>query len=324
VASRTAELEAARAAADTANRAKSAFLANMSHEIRTPLNAVIGLTYLLRQDRPTAVQQRRLDKIDTAAQHLLAVISDILDLSKIEAGHLQLEQARLRAAGADRRRAPPGGRCAQAKGLALRVEAPACPVAARRRHAPAPGAAELRRQRGQVHPQGSVCLSVRLLDDRATRCAALRGAGHRHRRDARAAAAAVRDLLAGRRVDQPPHGGTGLGLAITRRLAQLMGGEVGVHSEARAGQLLLVHRLALARGQARQPLPQAAQDADVEALLRSAHGGARVLLVEDNPINREVAEALLLAEVGLQSSTRSTTACDAVSRPWMRSTTTWC
>ncbi|MEQ8494787.1 MAG: PAS domain S-box protein, partial [Gammaproteobacteria bacterium] len=76
--------------AEAANRAKSAFLANMSHEIRTPMNAILGLTHLLHRDLRDDVQRERLDKIGDAARHLLEVINDILDLSKIESGKLEL------------------------------------------------------------------------------------------------------------------------------------------------------------------------------------------------------------------------------------------
>ena len=91
VAERTAELEAAKTAAEAANLAKSTFLANMSHEIRTPMNAIIGMAHLLARDITEPRQQMRLTRISDAAQNLLGIINDILDLSKIEAGRMNLE-----------------------------------------------------------------------------------------------------------------------------------------------------------------------------------------------------------------------------------------
>jgi len=91
VTSRTQELEAAKTAAEKANLAKSAFLANMSHEIRTPMNAVIGFAHLMKRDPLTPLQSQYLDKLSTAAQHLLHVINDILDFSKIEAQKMTLD-----------------------------------------------------------------------------------------------------------------------------------------------------------------------------------------------------------------------------------------
>ena len=106
------EFESARDRAEAASRAKSAFLASMRHEIRTPMTAIIGLTHLMWRESRDVVQHERLQKVDHAAQHLLQVINDILDLSKIEAGKLTREDAEfplealLRGAGHRRRHRP--------------------------------------------------------------------------------------------------------------------------------------------------------------------------------------------------------------------------
>ena len=86
------ELMLSRDRAEAAARAKSAFLANMSHEIRTPMNAIIGLTHLLRRDHLSGASSERLGRVADAAHHLLELINDILDLSKIESGKLALEE----------------------------------------------------------------------------------------------------------------------------------------------------------------------------------------------------------------------------------------
>jgi PAS domain S-box-containing protein len=294
VAERTAQLTEARAAAEGANRAKSLFLANMSHEIRTPMNAIVGLAHLVRRTGATPEQAQRLEKIDSAGRHLLSIISDILDLSKIEAGQLVLEHADFHlSAVLDNVESIVGGQ-AEAKGLALAVDRDAVPLwlrgdAARLRQALLNYAANA----VKFTERGRVTLKAHLLRDDG---------------DAVLVRFEVEDTGIGIAADKVPqlfrafeqadasttrrYGGTGLGLAITRRLALLMGGDVGVDSTpGRGSRFWFTARLEKGRDMA--PLAATQPGGDEEARLRLRHAGARVLLAEDNAINREVAQELL-------------------------------
>ncbi len=158
VASRTTELHAAKDAAESASRAKSAFLANMSHEIRTPMNAILGYAQLLQRDRSLGVVQRqRIDIIHSSGNHLLTLINDILEMSKIEAGRatLTIEPFDLHALLRDVHWM--FRELSAKKGLELSFEldaAPAPDAVGGRRQGP-PGAHQPVEQRGQVHQRGT-------------------------------------------------------------------------------------------------------------------------------------------------------------------------
>ncbi|MFM8333190.1 MAG: CHASE domain-containing protein, partial [Candidatus Methylumidiphilus sp.] len=129
VQSRTLELSEARDAAEAASRAKSRFLANMSHEIRTPLNAIIGLAYLLQKNIHEPKAHGQLLKIGQAAQHLLRIVNDILDLSKIDAGRMALEVADFSLAQTLGQVLDMLGEQARGKGLSLKLDIdPALPA----------------------------------------------------------------------------------------------------------------------------------------------------------------------------------------------------
>lgn len=291
---RTEELEEARMLADAANKAKSSFLANMSHEIRTPMNAIIGLTYLLRQGSLTLEQQDRLSKIDASAQHLLSIINDILDLSKIEAGRLELEEDdftleavldHIRSIISDQ---------ARDKGLTIEVDSAGVPHWLR-------GDSTRLRQAVlnyvgnaiKFTENGSIQLRAKLVEESK--------AGLLVRFEVQDSGVGIPEetlpLLfeAFSQADVSTtrkYGGTGLGLAITKRLASLMGGDAGVESTLGKGSVFWF-TARLQRGHGVMPTDVWEKSSDAEAMLRRRYAGARLLLAEDNSINREVALELL-------------------------------
>ena len=269
----------ARGSAEAASVAKSAFLANMSHEIRTPMNAIIGLTHLLRRDVQEPAQQGRLHKVSDAAQHLLGVINDILDLSKIESGKLKLDNADFETDALFSRVTGLVAEQARAKGIELVIDIDGLPAAM---HGDATRLSQallnFLSNAVKFTQQGSITLRGRWID-RDEEMLHVRfevqdtGIGiPPERLDAIFNAFEQADSSTTRRF-----GGTGLGLAITRQLAQLMQGEAGASSEPGAGsRFWFTAKLSRA---ARKPAPRS-----------RALAGVRVLLVDDLP---EAREALL-------------------------------
>jgi len=309
------ELIRARDAAQAASHAKSVFLANMSHEIRTPMNAILGLAHLLR-NHATAEQVARIDKIENSGRHLLSIINDILDISKIEAGKLELEHTDFSLSGILDHVRSLIAESAQVKGLQVAISTDeklpswlrGDPLRLRQT------LLNFASNAVKFTEQGQITLRARLVEAREDELT-------------------VRFEVSDTGIGIPPeklthlfkafgqldasttrrYGGTGLGLVIAQSLAKLMGGEAGAESTPGQGSTFwFTTRLFPGHGIVDNNGPNSAA-AHAEAKLRAAHSSARLLLAEDNAINLEVALELLhgvglavdTAEDGLEALEKS-------------------
>jgi hemerythrin-like metal-binding protein/PAS domain S-box-containing protein len=282
----------ARQAAETASRAKSQFLANMSHEIRTPMNAIIGFTYLMQRDPLTPRQADQLSKILSSAHHLLQIINDILDLSKIESNKFTLERKDFHLSRMIDHVCSMLSEKIISKNLNFQIDLDHAPFALL--------GDELRLEQillnllsnaAKFTEQGQIVLRVRVL---------------RQNQDEIWLRFEIHDSGIGMNAEQLQRlfkpfeqadasttrrfGGTGLGLVLSRHMVELMGGKIGVESQPEQGSLFWFEI----------PLQLAEElDATPPPLLQSLRG-KQVLIIDDHSADREIL-CELLQELGLQA-----------------------
>jgi PAS domain S-box-containing protein len=290
------ELRQAHDAAEAANAAKSEFLAHMSHEIRTPMNAVLGLAQVLEREPLVGNQREMVERIRTAGQSLLAILDDVLDLSKIEAGQLRIEPRPFDLGGLMANLDSLMGQAARTKGLRLRLEVPDTPLGLLLGDGlrleqvlfNLTGNAIKFTKQGEV----AVLAQVREISETDVRLRfEVRDSGIGIAPEALARLFepfTQADAGISRRF-----GGTGLGLSICKRLVELMDGEIGVDSQAGQGSTFWFE-LPFRRG--------GEGDKDALAATPAPHSsgprllGTHMLVVDDSAMNRDLMERALTLE----------------------------
>ena len=278
----TDELQRAHEAAEAGSHAKSTFLANMSHELRTPFQGLLGSLQLVDGAPLDATQRRHLQLARDAGRHLLAILNDVLDAARLEAGTLKvgedsvaprelIEDVRALMAGA-----------AAERGLSLHAHVdPAVPARVRL------DATRVRQVLFNLlsnaikftPPQGRADLEVSVRGDELVFAVADTGVGM----DTATMSRLFQRFSPGDESTSRRHGGTGLGLEISRQLSRLMGGDIEVHSQPGRGS----------RFELRLPLRRCDEPAPPPTPQPHRIGRLQLLVAEDNEVNREVLAAMI-------------------------------